>query len=154
MGQFDQRPGNGCSFYGWWDARLVALPVSQIAATWLLARFHERLHSRLPLIIGVTINLISLAIFKYLNFLLASVKAVSGITLPRACFVCRPNGSRWPRRRLSRRNLLGFLAQLTTRAFRTRRVAEKPPNGRGGNAGATRRQAVVLLLRLEAASKA
>ena len=71
-------------FYGWWDVRFVALPVAQIAATWLLARVHERLQSRVPLIIGVALNLLSLGTFKYLDFLLASIEAASGMTLPRA----------------------------------------------------------------------
>src|SRR6185437_10832890 len=71
-------------FYGWWDVRFVALPVAQIAATWLLARVHERLQSRAPLIIGVALNLLSLGTFKYLDFLLASIEAASGMTLPRA----------------------------------------------------------------------
>jgi len=71
-------------FYGWWDARFVPLPVLQIAATWLLARLHERTQSRAPLIIGITLNLLSLGTFKYLDFLLASVETATGILLPRA----------------------------------------------------------------------
>ena len=71
-------------FYGWWDVRFVALPVAQIAATWLLARVHARMQSRVPLIIGVVLNLLSLGTFKYLDFLLASIEAASGMTLPRA----------------------------------------------------------------------
>ena len=71
-------------FYGWWDVRFVALPVAQIAATWLLAGVHARLQSRAPLIIGVALNLLSLGTFKYLDFLLASIEAASGMTLPRA----------------------------------------------------------------------
>ena len=71
-------------FYGWWDVRFVALPVAQIAATWLLALVHERTHSRVPLIIGVAVNLLSLGTFKYLDFLLASIEAATGIALPRA----------------------------------------------------------------------
>ena len=70
--------------YGWWDVRFVALPVAQIAATWLLARVHARMQSRVPLIIGVVLNLLSLGTFKYLDFLLASIEATSGMTLPRA----------------------------------------------------------------------
>src|SRR5690242_15739661 len=58
-------------FYGWFDARLVALPVTQISVSWLLSRLHERLGSRAPLIVGVVLNLLSLATFKYLDFLLA-----------------------------------------------------------------------------------
>src|SRR6476660_6288203 len=71
-------------FYGWWDVRFVALPVAQITATWLLAGVHARLQSRAPLIIGVALNLLSLGTFKYLDFLLASIEAASGMTLPRA----------------------------------------------------------------------
>jgi len=71
-------------FYGWWDARFVALPVLQIAATWLLASLHERTQSRAPLIIGVTLNLLSLGTFKYLDFLLVSAETATGLLLPRA----------------------------------------------------------------------
>src|SRR5262249_26520291 len=71
-------------FYGWWDGRFVALAVCQIAATWLLAHLQERIQSRVPLIIGVTLNLLSLGTFKYLDFLLASIEAATGIVLPRA----------------------------------------------------------------------
>jgi len=71
-------------FYGWWDPRFVALPVAQIVATWLLARVHERVHSRAPLTIGVMLNLLSLGTFKYLDFLLASAEGAIGIALPRA----------------------------------------------------------------------
>jgi alginate O-acetyltransferase complex protein AlgI len=71
-------------FYAWWDVRFVVLPVAQIAATWFLARLHQRIESRIPLIIGVILNLLSLATFKYLDFVLASIESVSGFTLPRA----------------------------------------------------------------------
>jgi alginate O-acetyltransferase complex protein AlgI len=71
-------------FYAWWDVRFVVLPVAQIAATWLLARLHQRIESRMPLIIAVILNLLSLATFKYLDFGLASIEAISGFTLPRA----------------------------------------------------------------------
>ncbi|MGD0024550.1 MAG: MBOAT family O-acyltransferase [Xanthobacteraceae bacterium] len=76
--------GASLVFYGWWDVRFVVLPVSQIVATWLLALAHERSGRRAPLIAGVVLNLLSLGTFKYLNFILASVQTVSGITLPRA----------------------------------------------------------------------
>jgi hypothetical protein len=88
-GEFNGRPAvaphwSVVSFYGWWDVRFVVLPVAQIAATLLLALVHERTHNRAPLIIGVALNLFSLATFKYLNFLLASIDAATGIALPRA----------------------------------------------------------------------
>jgi alginate O-acetyltransferase complex protein AlgI len=74
-------------FYGWWDVRLVLLPVSQIAATWFLALAHDRTGRRAPLIAGVALNLLSLGTFKYLDFILASVETAIGIALPRAHIV-------------------------------------------------------------------
>jgi alginate O-acetyltransferase complex protein AlgI len=74
-------------FYGWWDVRFVVLPVSQLAATWWLARVHERNGSRAPLIAGVVLNLLSLGTFKYLDFILGSIGTTIGMTLPRANIV-------------------------------------------------------------------
>src|SRR3954468_7554859 len=71
-------------FYGWWDPRFVILVVSQITATWLLARAFEQSGRRAWLVAGVVLNLASLGTFKYLDFLLASVEAATGIALPRA----------------------------------------------------------------------
>jgi alginate O-acetyltransferase complex protein AlgI len=76
--------GASLVFYSWWDVRFVVLPVSQIVATWLLARVHERSSSRAPLIAGVALNLLSLGTFKYFNFVFESIGAVVGITLPPA----------------------------------------------------------------------
>ena len=47
-------------FYGWWDPRFVILVVSQITATWLLARAYERTGARAWLVAGVVLNLASL----------------------------------------------------------------------------------------------
>src|SRR6185369_15780615 len=71
-------------FYGWWDPRFVILVVSQVTATWLLARAYERTGARAWLAAGVILNLASLGTFKYLDFLLASFEAASGVALPRA----------------------------------------------------------------------
>ena len=71
-------------FYGWWDARFIALLVGQISASWLLAALGERTRSRWPLHLGIVLNLASLATFKYLDFLLGSLEALIGIALPRA----------------------------------------------------------------------
>jgi alginate O-acetyltransferase complex protein AlgI len=71
-------------FYGWWDARFVILPVAQITATWLLAAAHQRTGRRELLVVGVVLNLASLATFKYTDFLLTSFESMSGVTLPRA----------------------------------------------------------------------
>jgi alginate O-acetyltransferase complex protein AlgI len=74
-------------FYGWWDARFVVLPVAQVAVTWLIALAHERTGRRALLAGGVALNLLSLAAFKYLDFVLTSVEAAVGLTLPRAHIV-------------------------------------------------------------------
>src|SRR5215813_2269659 len=71
-------------FYGWWDPRFIILVVSQITATWLLARAYERTGARAWLVAGVILNLASLGTFKYLDFLLASFEAATGVALPRA----------------------------------------------------------------------
>ena len=71
-------------FYGWWDARFIILLVGQISASWLLAWIAARIGRNWPLYAGVMLNLASLATFKYLDFLLASVQALIGVELPRA----------------------------------------------------------------------
>ena len=71
-------------FYGWWDPRFVILVVAQVTATWLLAWLHGRTGVRGWLALGIVLNLVSLGTFKYLDFLLASFEAASGIALPRA----------------------------------------------------------------------
>lgn len=74
-------------FYGWWDVRFIPLLLSQIWLTWLLACAQERTGRNGWLIFGIVLNLSSLATFKYLDFLLGSVEAVIGVTLPRAHLV-------------------------------------------------------------------
>ncbi|MGZ5803178.1 MAG: MBOAT family O-acyltransferase [Xanthobacteraceae bacterium] len=71
-------------FYGWWDARFIFLLVGQILATWLLVWIQDRTKQRWPLYAGIVVNLLSLATFKYLDFLLGSIEAATGIALPRA----------------------------------------------------------------------
>src|SRR2546429_1161576 len=70
-------------FYGWWDPRFIILVVSQITATWLLARAYERTGARAWLIAGVVLNLASLGTFRYLVFLLTSLDTTSGFVSPR-----------------------------------------------------------------------
>jgi len=74
-------------FYAWWDVRFLPLLLGQISATWILALIGARLGSRLPLVVGIVLNLASLITFKYLDFLLGSIEAATSITLPRAGFV-------------------------------------------------------------------
>jgi alginate O-acetyltransferase complex protein AlgI len=79
--------GASLVFYAWWDVRFVVLPVSQIAATWLLARLHERTKRRAALIAGVVLNLLSLGTFKYLDFILGSIGSAVGIALPQPSII-------------------------------------------------------------------
>ena len=68
-------------FYGWWDVRFIPLLVGQITVTWLLALLSRRLAAKWPLVLGVVLNLSSLATFKYLNFLVDIIESVSDLRL-------------------------------------------------------------------------
>ena len=74
-------------FYGWWDIRFVPLLVGQVSATYALSLAQERTGRRGFLTFGVILNLLSLATFKYLDFLIGSAEALTGIALPRAGIV-------------------------------------------------------------------
>jgi alginate O-acetyltransferase complex protein AlgI len=74
-------------FYGWWDIRFVPLVVGQILATWILARLHEHYRAKWFLIAGILANLASLGTFKYLDFLLEAMSALSGLSFSRANLV-------------------------------------------------------------------
>jgi alginate O-acetyltransferase complex protein AlgI len=74
-------------FYGWWDIRFVPLLVGQVTLTYLLTLAEQRSGRRGFLILGIVLNLLSLATFKYLNFLIGSAEALTGIALPRAGIV-------------------------------------------------------------------
>jgi alginate O-acetyltransferase complex protein AlgI len=74
-------------FYGWWDVRFIPLLLGQIWLTWLLARAQETTGRNGWLILGIVLNLSSLATFKYLDFLVGSVEAVIGTSLPRTHLV-------------------------------------------------------------------
>jgi alginate O-acetyltransferase complex protein AlgI len=69
-------------FYGWWDPRFLPLLVGQSTLTWLAAEMHQRTGRRGWLWAGVGMNLLSLAVFKYTTWLIASTAAVLGMALP------------------------------------------------------------------------
>src|ERR1700721_1324215 len=69
-------------FYAWWDWRFLVLPVAQIAVTWVLSRAHGRTGRAGFLHAGIALNLASLGTFKYLNFVLASLGAAAGGSVP------------------------------------------------------------------------
>src|SRR5215467_13373756 len=70
-------------FYGWWDVRFIPLLVGQIGVTWVLARLQQSTGRNPFLVLGIILNLSSLATFKYLDFLIGSAEAVVGVALPR-----------------------------------------------------------------------
>lgn len=74
-------------FYGWWDIRFIPLLVGQIAITWLLAIAHERTGKNAVLAVGIVLNILSLATFKYLDFLIGLLESATGIDLPRSHLV-------------------------------------------------------------------
>ena len=78
-------------FYGWWDIRYVALLVGSITFNYGMG--HRLAHSASPsskkLILGVSVtcNLLLLGIFKYCDFLISTINALGGLTIPRTHIV-------------------------------------------------------------------
>ena len=71
-------------FYGWWDPRYLALIAGSIALNFTVGSAMRRMprHKRLLLVLGITGDLVVLAFFKYLDFLIGTANAVTGSTLP------------------------------------------------------------------------
>ena len=72
-------------FYGWWDARYVALLLASIGVNFVLGSRIARLReSRAPqasrawLIVAIVANLVLLGYFKYTNFFLDNLTALTG----------------------------------------------------------------------------
>jgi alginate O-acetyltransferase complex protein AlgI len=69
-------------FYGWWDPRFVPLLVGLALANWGLARLYAAGRGRFWLDLGIALNLATLALFKYVNFLLANLLGMAGYAAP------------------------------------------------------------------------
>jgi alginate O-acetyltransferase complex protein AlgI len=73
-------------FYGWWDVRYVPLIAGSIVGNFWISLLMQRWPVRARLItgIGIGLNLALLGYYKYANFFVASVDAVTGwgISLP------------------------------------------------------------------------
>ena len=68
-------------FYGWWDVRFVPLLAGLTVANWLIARwFAAARRLRWIPVLGVALNLLVLALFKYADFLRGTVFGVLGET--------------------------------------------------------------------------
>jgi len=68
-------------FYGWWDVRYVPLVCGSIVANFWLSRIIERRPARASLLLGlgVALNLVLLGYYKYANFFVSTVDALTGI---------------------------------------------------------------------------
>lgn len=67
------------AFYAWWDPRFVPLLAGLIGLNWLIVRIHAARRHAMVLTIGVGVNLLFLAGFKYANFLAENLLSVVGI---------------------------------------------------------------------------
>ena len=65
-------------FYAWWDVRNVLLLGGSILGNYAIGSRLEANRSRALLIAGIVLNLAVLALFKYANFFLANLGALSG----------------------------------------------------------------------------
>jgi alginate O-acetyltransferase complex protein AlgI len=71
-------------FYAWWDIRFLPLFVGHCVIAWagpLLAQVTRR---RAFIDAAIVLQLLSLAVFKYANFIVANVEHATGYSLPRA----------------------------------------------------------------------
>ncbi len=59
-------------FYGWWDVRFVPLLAGLTLANWLISCWYGASRHRIIPLLGVTLNLAVLALFKYADFLRGS----------------------------------------------------------------------------------
>src|SRR3954453_8978525 len=71
------------AFYGWWDLRLLTLLVFSVAINWLAGVAFVRTRSRFIVPLAIGLDLLLLALFKYLNFFADLLALVPGYTAPR-----------------------------------------------------------------------
>jgi alginate O-acetyltransferase complex protein AlgI len=65
-------------FYGWWDVRFVPLLVGLTLANWLIAQWFGLARRDWIPVLGVVLNLLALALFKYADFIRGSVYGLVG----------------------------------------------------------------------------
>jgi D-alanyl-lipoteichoic acid acyltransferase DltB (MBOAT superfamily) len=65
-------------FYAWWDVRFVPLLAGLTVANWLIAQWFGVARQRWIPILGVVLNLLVLALFKYADFLRGTVFDLTG----------------------------------------------------------------------------
>ena len=69
-------------FYMWWSPIHLLLLLGSVGANFLIHRELLKTKSRPLLVLGITLNLLLLSIFKYADFLLGSFAAISGMDIP------------------------------------------------------------------------
>ncbi len=69
-------------FYGWWDVRFVPLMLGSIGLNWLIARAFLRKRTPWLIPLAIALNLLVLALFKYLNFFADLVSLIPGLSAP------------------------------------------------------------------------
>jgi D-alanyl-lipoteichoic acid acyltransferase DltB (MBOAT superfamily) len=70
------------AFYGWWDPRYLPLILGSILFNFVLGRHVAQTGGRALLALGVTANLALLGVFKYADFAVANINAVTGASIP------------------------------------------------------------------------
>ena len=65
-------------FYAWWDVRFVPLLAGLTVANWLIAVWFGRHRARWIPVLGVVMNLLVLALFKYADFLRGTIFDLAG----------------------------------------------------------------------------
>src|SRR5690349_1087588 len=66
------------AFYAAWDVALLPILLCSIIANWAFARLFEATGCKTALAVGIVLNLLVLAYFKYANFILANLAVLWG----------------------------------------------------------------------------
>jgi len=69
-------------FYMWWSPIHLLLLLTSVVANYLIHLEIRRAGSKAPLVLGIMLNLVVLAIFKYADFLLGSFATLTGTQIP------------------------------------------------------------------------
>nr|WP_320145978.1 MBOAT family O-acyltransferase [uncultured Anaeromusa sp.] len=70
------------AFYSYWDIKMLPLLLSSIIFNYSMGRVIEKKACKKYLVIGISVNLLLLILFKYLAFIANTVNAFAGTTLP------------------------------------------------------------------------
>ena len=70
-------------FYSWWDIRFLPLLIGQICLTWILVNISFSSKKKYPLYIGVILNLSSIGLWKYLDFIVEIFNTTFNTELPK-----------------------------------------------------------------------